>query len=435
MSKFKHGQTMLSKWLNSRIADNLQDDLVGGNGINIKRAGDGVAVERTTNAIRLRPSDLFHLVAKITAVNSDGTLTCSLWSHEDNQALDGYDEVTVATPFLDQPDTITYPDGFTATFTYESSAFYRERVVSFGNREWTEKVVPEYVVGEFIAVLAGPNEFGTLFLDLNHARRSWRVKPWFRVVRQIGTSGTGESEFDDIRGIACNADASTLWVADFGNARIQRFDMETGDFETEWSLSNAPHCLNVSGSSVYVGTTAGIQVYGLGGGTPTTIGSGTIYHAAHDVDNDKIYTSGAKRYSAGGTLEVTATEIPDDPYSVAVIDDRVYVNSQAGVCYVYDLDLEFLYANRISGIVLSVFNDQIYTGTAVYDKDLNLLQRFASNNPLFPLATSTPHASLPVIGTMACAGSPGTGLLRIAAPGNDTIHIYELVETHSQASP
>jgi 6-phosphogluconolactonase (cycloisomerase 2 family) len=97
-------------------------------------------------------------------------------------------------------------------------------------------------------VAFGPN--GRMFISdgygnariLEYTAAGARVKVW-------GTSGTGPGQFQIPHGIA--TDGKVLYVADRGNARVQRFDLD-GRYLGEWTNLGRPFALKVSGGSLWV---------------------------------------------------------------------------------------------------------------------------------------------------------------------------------------
>lgn len=94
----------------------------------------------------------------------------------------------------------------------------------------------------------GPN--GRLFISdgygnariLEYSAAGVRVRVW-------GMSGTGPGQFQIPHGIT--TDGKVLYVADRGNARIQRFDMD-GHYLGEWTNLGRPFALRMSGGSLWV---------------------------------------------------------------------------------------------------------------------------------------------------------------------------------------
>jgi hypothetical protein len=94
----------------------------------------------------------------------------------------------------------------------------------------------------------GPN--GRLFISdgygnariLEYTSEGKRVKVW-------GSSGTGPGQFQIPHGIA--NDGKTLYVADRGNARIQRFDLD-GRYLGEWTNLGRPFALKMVGGALWV---------------------------------------------------------------------------------------------------------------------------------------------------------------------------------------
>jgi len=96
----------------------------------------------------------------------------------------------------------------------------------------------------------GPN--GRLFISdgygnariLEYASDGRRVKVW-------GSAGTGPGQFQIPHGIAF--EGATLYVADRGNSRVQRFDLD-GHYLGEWTNLGRPFALKVAGGALWVST-------------------------------------------------------------------------------------------------------------------------------------------------------------------------------------
>ncbi len=96
----------------------------------------------------------------------------------------------------------------------------------------------------------GPN--GRLFISdgygnariLEYTAGGQRVKVW-------GSAGTGPGQFNIPHGIA--NDGKTLYVADRGNSRVQRFDLD-GRYLGEWTNLGRPFALKVTGGALWVST-------------------------------------------------------------------------------------------------------------------------------------------------------------------------------------
>jgi DNA-binding beta-propeller fold protein YncE len=96
----------------------------------------------------------------------------------------------------------------------------------------------------------GPN--GRLFISdgygnariLEYTAGGKRVKVW-------GSAGTGPGQFNIPHGIA--NDGKILYVADRGNSRVQRFDLD-GRYLGEWTNLGRPFALKVSGGALWVST-------------------------------------------------------------------------------------------------------------------------------------------------------------------------------------
>ena len=96
----------------------------------------------------------------------------------------------------------------------------------------------------------GPN--GRLFISdgygnariLEYTADGKRVKAW-------GSAGTGPGQLNTPHGIAYQA--NTLYVADRGNSRVQRFDLD-GRYLGEWTNLGRPFALKVSGGALWIST-------------------------------------------------------------------------------------------------------------------------------------------------------------------------------------
>jgi sugar lactone lactonase YvrE len=96
----------------------------------------------------------------------------------------------------------------------------------------------------------GPN--GRLFISdgygnariLEYTSDGRRVKVW-------GSAGTGPGQFQIPHGIAY--EGKTLYVADRGNSRVQRFDLD-GLYLGEWTNLGRPFALKVTGGALWVST-------------------------------------------------------------------------------------------------------------------------------------------------------------------------------------
>jgi sugar lactone lactonase YvrE len=96
----------------------------------------------------------------------------------------------------------------------------------------------------------GPN--GRLFISdgygnariLEYGADGKRVKVW-------GSAGSGPGQFNIPHGIA--NDGRTLYVADRGNSRVQRFDLD-GRYLGQWTNLGRPFALQVSDGALWVST-------------------------------------------------------------------------------------------------------------------------------------------------------------------------------------
>jgi peptidylamidoglycolate lyase len=96
----------------------------------------------------------------------------------------------------------------------------------------------------------GPN--GRLFISdgygnariLEYTSDGKRVKVW-------GSAGTGPGQFQIPHGIAY--EGKTLYVADRGNSRVQRFDLD-GHYLGEWTNLGRPFALKVAAGALWVST-------------------------------------------------------------------------------------------------------------------------------------------------------------------------------------
>src|SRR5262245_6836850 len=91
---------------------------------------------------------------------------------------------------------------------------------------------------------------------------------------QAGTAGPAAGQLNDPRGIA--TDGSYVFVADWGNKRIQKFDL-AGNVTGQWSIGaqQSPNGLAVAGGKVYVSTSSNDGVWRFDtSGTPDTTWDG-----------------------------------------------------------------------------------------------------------------------------------------------------------------
>jgi DNA-binding beta-propeller fold protein YncE len=96
----------------------------------------------------------------------------------------------------------------------------------------------------------GPN--GRLFISDGYGNaRVLEYTPDGKRVKVWGSAGTGPGQFQIPHGIAYAG--STLYVADRGNSRVQRFDLD-GHYRGEWTNLGRPFALKVSGGALWVST-------------------------------------------------------------------------------------------------------------------------------------------------------------------------------------
>jgi sugar lactone lactonase YvrE len=113
---------------------------------------------------------------------------------------------------------------------------------------------PNQQPGAFLGatdIAFGPN--GRLYISdgygnariLVYDSKGARLKQW-------GTHGKGPGEFETPHGIAFDG-KNTIYVADRGNNRVQRFDLE-GKFLGEWTQVGKPYSLKFINGALWVGT-------------------------------------------------------------------------------------------------------------------------------------------------------------------------------------
>jgi DNA-binding beta-propeller fold protein YncE len=130
---------------------------------------------------------------------------------------------------------------------------------------------------------------------------------------QWGSWGTAPGEFKDPRGVAADAEGN-VYVADTGNHRIQVFTAD-GDFLRQWSVSDSPRGIAVSGAGlVYVTRTFGVVVFSptgtainQWGGLGTNPGqvalpSGIAVNSAGEVYVGDTGNNRVQKFSSDGTL-------------------------------------------------------------------------------------------------------------------------------------
>jgi len=141
-------------------------------------------------------------------------------------------------------------------------------------RKLQEIVVGEAAIGDKCAVpptlcgttdiAFGPN--GRLFISdgygnariLEYSAGGQRLKVW-------GSAGTGPGQFQIPHGIAY--EGNVLYVADRGNSRVQRFDLD-GKYLGEWTNLGRPFALKVTGGALWVATMLAKPGVGKDGKSP-----------------------------------------------------------------------------------------------------------------------------------------------------------------------
>jgi DNA-binding beta-propeller fold protein YncE len=99
-------------------------------------------------------------------------------------------------------------------------------------------------------ITLGPN--GRLFISDGYGNaRILEYTPDGRRVKVWGSAGTGPGQFQIPHGIAY--EGNTLYVADRGNSRVQRFDLD-GHYQGEWTNLGRPFALKVAGGALWVST-------------------------------------------------------------------------------------------------------------------------------------------------------------------------------------
>jgi DNA-binding beta-propeller fold protein YncE len=96
----------------------------------------------------------------------------------------------------------------------------------------------------------GPNA-GLFISDGYGNARILEYTPDGRRVKVWGSAGTGPGQFQIPHGIAY--EGNTLYVADRGNSRVQRFDLD-GHYQGEWTNLGRPFALKVAGGALWVST-------------------------------------------------------------------------------------------------------------------------------------------------------------------------------------
>ena len=87
-------------------------------------------------------------------------------------------------------------------------------------------------------------------------------------VKTWGQTGSGQGQFNQIRGIASDA-AGNIYVADAGNKRIQVFDGE-GTFKSQITNIGTPQAICISGGSTQ-------YLYSSNSNDPESMDNGEIY--------------------------------------------------------------------------------------------------------------------------------------------------------------
>lgn len=135
-------------------------------------------------------------------------------------------------------------------------------------------------------------------------------------VGTIGSTGSGNGQFNTIRGIAVDS-AGNIYVADHNNTRVQKFT-SAGVYVTKWSTSSKPHAIHVDaddrvmvgveGGGVYIYQTDGTGIDGFGQGTIafpggiTTDPDGYVY--VTDLTNGNVTKWQYSPASGGGSVAI-----------------------------------------------------------------------------------------------------------------------------------
>lgn len=147
---------------------------------------------------------------------------------------------------------------------------------------------------------------GNVFVSSESLCRVTEYTPLGATVRSYGTCGPANGQFDRPASLAVAPDGS-VYVADYVNDRVQRFDA-TGGFVRSWPVDNAYAIAIGPGGVVHVGnyqrtatyTADGLLLRTLTPGTDIPIGIATGPDGATYVTDS--YANRVMKYSAAGTL-------------------------------------------------------------------------------------------------------------------------------------
>jgi DNA-binding beta-propeller fold protein YncE len=165
-----------------------------------------------------------------------------------------------------------------------------------------------YVVGSYYKSLT---EDGTVLQEFDSLGN---------YVRTIGGHGTGSKQFISPQGVAVDS-LGNVYVADFGNDRIQEFTSSGGSI-TSWDTPNPTGIAIDSSDVVYVASTTGIARFDSTGSPLSSWGSSGAVGVAIDGSDDVWVTGGGviKEYdNLGSTLLGTyGSGVLNGPQSITI---------------------------------------------------------------------------------------------------------------------
>lgn len=174
---------------------------------------------------------------------------------------------------------------------------YLERFVERGERD-TERF-PTGSVGTFnrqtdVAWDAEDNIFVADGYNNSRVVKLSRDGEW---LKSVGTRGNGQDQFNTVHGIAVDAEAGLVYVADRGNFRIQVYDTNL-NFRSTLTGVGAPWSVQVTSSYIYSGDGNG-KLYRLDkasgrllGWAQTSLGrgqTGCLIHSLHAESDNVLY--------------------------------------------------------------------------------------------------------------------------------------------------
>ncbi len=181
-----------------------------------------------------------------------------------------------------------------------------------------------------------------------------------RYSTSFGSNGSGNGQFVQPEGVCATSDG--VWVADYGNSRIQRFTHE-GAYTSKFTCARRPWRVQVADGLVYVafndGTTYGIDVYTLAGVLTRTIITSTAPASTPQydfkVENGRIYAPlgpNIRCYDLAGSSLWLKQVASDWVVGFGIESDTSFWVAAGTPAYAYQFGyITFYRWNPVSGVV------------------------------------------------------------------------------------